>query len=159
MAYVFQEDKSGSFQVYNHLVRCNLLFNPPLDTRVDLYSYANKIVNHASRFEAWLDGTLVGLVAVYFNDASLNSAFITNVSVEQAHQGKGIAKKLLLQSIKKAKELTFRYVYLEVSEQSAAALKLYQALGFSLAEETLKDKLKLVLHLKPTDATTDKTRL
>jgi len=147
MAYRFLEDKSNRSQVYNHLMCCNLLFKPALTERVDLDSYVDKIINHASRFEAWFGDRLIGLVAVYMNDLSLKVAFITNVSVEQEHQGKGIAKKLLQRSIKKMSLLKFEEIQLEVSEQNKVAMKVYKELGFKIIDETIKDKIKLALKL------------
>jgi ribosomal-protein-alanine N-acetyltransferase len=153
MAYRFLEDRSNREQVYNHLVCCNLLFKPALTERVDLDNYVDKIINHASRFEAWFGDRLVGLVAVYVNDVSLKTAFITNVSVEREHQGMGIAKKLLLQSIKKVILLKFEEVQLEVSGENKVALKVYQELGFKVIDETIKDKIKLALKIKSEHAT------
>ncbi len=134
--------------MYTHLVNCNPLFVPQLTTRVDLNRYSDKIIQAADRFECWFNDKLVGLVAIYLNDSARKIAYITNVSVEREHMGKGLAKQLVLQSIERAVKLSFEHVHLEVSGTNHAALGLYKSLGFKIMEETTVETYKLGLEIK-----------
>src|SRR5262245_13884441 len=80
--------------IYSHLTACDQGFNPPLSSRVDISEYSRKLRLNALTFEAWSEGTLVGLVAAYI-DARDKFGFITNTSVLAASSGRGIAARLL----------------------------------------------------------------
>jgi ribosomal protein S18 acetylase RimI-like enzyme len=123
-------DQASCAEVEAHLGRCDARFTPPLHTRVDIRAYAAKICQHAVRFEAWSDGMLVGLAAAYLNGAA-RLAFITNVSVEEAHCRAGVATALLERLIGRARALGLRKVSLEVSSEQPGALRLYERCGFA----------------------------
>jgi ribosomal protein S18 acetylase RimI-like enzyme len=118
-------------QIAAHLVRCDARFEPSLSARVDIAAYAAKLSAHASRFEAWSDGELVGLVAAYCNDLTRGTAYITSVSVLEKWAGLGIATTLLRRCIDYAKLEGFRQIRLEVSSSSRRAIELYRKCGFS----------------------------
>lgn len=148
MKYTFSEDSASKDQVYNHLAHCNTMFVPALDSRVNLDDYSEKIMRFAIRFEAWFGTRLVGLVAAYLNDTTRKIAYITNVSVEQAHTGRGLAKHLLQNCIDKAIHLGFEQAQLEVSARNHAALNLYKSLGFTIINESTEYTSKLARTLK-----------
>ncbi len=114
--------------IYSHLVICNQEFVPPLDQRIDISSYSNKILEKATLIEAWDDNLLVGLVAIYINQGS--TSFITNVSVNSAHQGKGIAKELMKNTIEFAVSKKSHIIELEVNHLNNSAILLYKKFDF-----------------------------
>lgn len=116
-------------QVEVHLALCDAQFVPPLHARVDIPAYAAKIVARAHRFEAWSGDTLVGLVAAYVDDAAAR-AFVTNVSVLPAWSGRGVASALLLRCIAHARGARMGEIRLEVDRRNAAAISLYERIGF-----------------------------
>lgn len=118
--------------IQNHLKRCNTLFYPHLSTYVNIEEYADKIKSNAYTFEAWDKEQLIGVVACYLNNSDTKKGYITNVSVEKNYQGKGIAKKLVQQTIDKAIALKFKTLFLEVNVNNSSAISLYQSLGFTL---------------------------
>ena len=118
-------------QVAAHLAGCDAQFIPPLSARVDLGAYAERIVRHAERFEAWSGQQLTGLVAAYCNDEQRRRAFITSVSVLPAWQGHGIAARLLSECVQFARSAGFESIELEVHAANDAALGLYRKHGFS----------------------------
>jgi ribosomal protein S18 acetylase RimI-like enzyme len=128
-------DEATATQIANHLRHCELDFIPPLGERVDVDEYARKISRRARRFEAWVGGTLVGLLAVYCNDPAGEVAFITSVSVVREHHGQGIAKALLDRAIAHARQEGFRRMALEVGHSNAAAIGLYARAGFTSGDE------------------------
>jgi ribosomal protein S18 acetylase RimI-like enzyme/SAM-dependent methyltransferase len=130
MTLRYAVDTASVGQVADHLRSCDAGFVPPLSTRIEIDSYAKKIATHATRFEAWSNGTLVGLVAAYFGDAELSAAHITNVSVWGPWADQGIATRLLQHCVDHGKRSGTRVLTLEVSAGNAAARRLYAKAGF-----------------------------
>ena len=113
-----------------HLKRCDADFVPALGGRVNINSYAQKIAVSATRFEAWVGGDLIGLVAAYCNDVERGISFVTSVSVLSVWHGRGIAMKLLEQCIQQAKAIGFERIELEVDSGNVSAIKLYEKKNF-----------------------------
>lgn len=130
MNYNFKLNTATEEQILLHLQSCDQLFKPPLSSFVVLDLYSRKLESLSTKFEAWNNSVLVGLVAVYLNDPKKTDSFITNVSVLEIFHGKGIAKDLILKSIEYAKKLNFSSMQLEVNENNASAIGLYKHLGF-----------------------------
>lgn len=124
-------NRAEAAQVAAHLAACDATFIPPLSARVDLAAYADRIVRHAERFEAWSGPQLTGLVAAYCNDSNGRRAFITSVSVLPDWQGRGIASRLLRECVQFIRAAGFESVELEVHEANDAALGLYRRHGFA----------------------------
>lgn len=130
MALEFRLNTSTVSDISAHLTDCDADFDPPLSSRVDLHAYAEKLVAHALRFEAWSEGVVVGLVAAYCNDLVKREGFITSVSVSRAWLGKGVASRLMTDCLAHAVSVGMRQMNLEVSKTSARAVGLYTKLGF-----------------------------
>lgn len=127
----FRLDSVGAAELLAHLRAADAGFTPPLSSRIDLAAYADKLATHARRIEAWQEGALVGLIAMYANDPA-QGGFITNVSVLPGHQGQGIAGELLTRALALATELGLARLRLEVYADNTAAMALYRRHGFSL---------------------------
>lgn len=127
----FKSNEASALVIAEHLLTCDLDFAIPLNGRIEINEYASKIANKATRLEAWLNGKLIGLVALYCDDQKTLTAHITSVSVIGAYTKKGIAATLLMQSIKCAKISGMRRVSLEVAKSSASAIRLYKKYGFN----------------------------
>ena len=127
-------------ELNKHLARCSSLFQPNLDTYVNIKQYAKKIFKNAFRLEAWDKGALIGLLAVYLNNTETREGFITNVSVEKSHHGISIGKELLEKVIKLANDRNMRTLSLSVNKSNIPALNLYKLYGFTLSE-TIGDNL------------------
>jgi len=132
IAVKFLLNKASEAEIAEHLLNCDTDFVPPLSERVEVKDYAKKIVQKASRFEAWSGPTLVGIVAVYCNDQATGIAYITSVSVLKDWTGKGIATQLLGQCVRHVKEMGMQQVRLEVTSENLPAIKLYEKSGFSV---------------------------
>jgi ribosomal protein S18 acetylase RimI-like enzyme len=128
--YVITRDKATSGEIELHLKAVDLHFVPPLSSRVGLGAYATKIHANAARFEAWKSDELVGLVAMYCNVESPQTAFITSVSVLADWRGKGIADSLLQAAIDHARTQHSEHIALEVNAKNTAAVRKYETLGF-----------------------------
>lgn len=112
------------------MLECDADFVPPLSLRVNILNYAEKLVESATRFEAWSAGRLVGLVAVYCNEPDLNLAFITSVSVANEVRGLGVATILLDMALDHVKATGYEIVELRVGKLNKKALQLYARAGF-----------------------------
>ena len=125
----FALDESDVGQLLTHLQGADADFIPPLSTRLNLAAYAEKLVSHAHRIEAWDSQILAGCVAIYA-DKTAGVGFISNVSVLPSHQGRGLASQLLKRALDLAVELGLVRVRLEVHADNTAACTLYRRHGF-----------------------------
>lgn len=125
-------DQASQYDILNHLLECDNEFIPPLHQKVNIAEYVEKIFSNATRFEAWFNNELKGLVAAYFNNTMEQKAFITNVSVSPNNYGKGIAKVLLNNCITYGEEKKVLELNLEVNELNNKAINLYKQFGFEI---------------------------
>jgi ribosomal protein S18 acetylase RimI-like enzyme len=130
----YRIDTATADVIAKHLTLCDRDFVPPLSGRIGIEEYAKKIANFATRFEVWSAGTLVGLVAVYCNDMETRVAHVTSVSVLREWSGEGVATHLMGLCIRHAQACGMSRVRLEVNRDNAAAIRLYQKLGFIAGE-------------------------
>ncbi|MEO8119439.1 MAG: GNAT family N-acetyltransferase [Rhodoferax sp.] len=136
VAVEYLANRASETQIAEHLLCCNADFVPTLSERVEIRDYAQKIASNATRFEAWSNGTLVGLVAAYCNDHEARIVHITSVSVLREWAGKGIAAKLMNQCNEYAKTAGMWRISLEVAAHNAPAIKLYEKCGFIAGKVT-----------------------
>ncbi len=118
-------------QLAEHLRRCDEGYVPPLSARVTIDDFARKISERATRFEAWNDAGLVGLVAAYLPSATDGPVFITDVSVLPERRGEGVASALLRECAAFARQHDVTHLRLKVDRRNAAAIGLYEASGFA----------------------------
>ena len=71
-----------------------------------------------------------GFVAYYCNDRSTRQAFITLVLIAPQDRGSGLGKALVLGVLEICRQRGFASCRLEVRADNAAALAMYQSLGF-----------------------------
>jgi ribosomal protein S18 acetylase RimI-like enzyme len=140
-------NRASVAQLAWHLRLCDQFFVPPLSERVALMDYSAKLYEKAERFEAWIDTTLVGLLAGYYDAESGVVAFITSVSVLKEWQGRGVASVLVERSIAHAQHLGFELIELQVAVQNDLAVRLYRKHGFQVISQD-DNQAKMALALK-----------
>ena len=128
-------NRATSSEIANHLSETDESYVPRLSARVNIADYARKISGNADRFEAWSNGTLIGLVAAYSNVATPGTAYITNVSVQPGYQGQGVASRVLDAYIRFALDRHVGRISLEVDRENHSAVDLYLAKGFAVVTE------------------------
>ncbi len=136
------KEASGQ-DIFLHLKKCSKYFIPPLEERIDLEAYSEKIHEKATTFEAWNGSDLVGLIAVYYNPAG---GFITNVSVTKEWMGTGVASVLIDNCIAYSAEKNSFELDLEVNQQNILAVNFYKRYQFEetgIKENNLQMKLKI----------------
>lgn len=136
MAWQYWNNKATAAQLLAHLRHCDAAFAAALAQRTDLAAYADKLTRHAERCEAWADGQLVGVIALYCNDTKTRQAYISHVSTLPAWQGQGIAKALLNCACDHARTVGMTHIQLEVATDNHAAIQLYQQQGFTVSGQT-----------------------
>lgn len=105
-------------------------FEPPLSAKVDLDAYARKLLDRALLFTTVESGRLTALVAVYCNDGTRATAYITMVAVARQARGQGLAQSLIGSAIAHCRGAGFARLALEVYRNNSGALQLYDKLGF-----------------------------
>ncbi len=73
------------------------------------------------------DGTLLGFAGAH---VILDEGHITNVAVAPEERGRGVGRALMQALMQYAANLGVRYLTLEVRASNAAAISLYESLGF-----------------------------
>lgn len=91
----FSCNRATEDEIANHLWLCDSALVPPLSSRVEMSTYAHKIFPCATRFDAWTQESLAGLLAAYYNDTAHCFACITSVSVRPESQGEHLASYLM----------------------------------------------------------------
>ena len=135
MGLKYTEGMASEQEICSHLMECNENFVPPLEKKVSIHEYSNKIFQKAVTFEAWRVDTLVGLLAAYFNDPNGQTGYITSVSTIKAYMGQGIASILINFSIDYARQHSFRTISLEVAKANHQAINLYRKFQFKEFED------------------------
>jgi ribosomal protein S18 acetylase RimI-like enzyme len=135
MTITYRTNAATIDELADHLRRCDDGYVPPLSERVAIDEYAQKLVDRATRFEAW-QGDLVGLVAAYLPGEDGDAVFITNVSVVREVRGHGVATALLGQCADLARLHSIARIRLEVDHRNDPAIGLYQASGFQSIAQT-----------------------
>lgn len=133
MSITYLNNSSNIADIHAYLIKCHDLFTPQLSEEVNIEKYSEKIFNYATRFEAWKDKELVGLVASYFSEGK-EGGFITSVSVDRNFWGQKIAKALIGRCINYGREEKFKSISLEVHTQSIQAINLYFKYEFKIAK-------------------------
>ena len=135
----YRIDTATVGEIKDHLLRVDEDFVPVLSGRVEISAYTSKLVANAVRFEAWVSGRLVGLIAVYCNDPAGETAYISSVSVSKGWMGRGLASTLMSKCITHVVCAGMRRIRLEVSLDNEPALRLYERHGFSLVAQEMRN--------------------
>lgn len=131
----FSLNKSTSADILDHFKSCEFEFKARIERRILLSDYSKKLARNAERIEAWIDGQLVGLVAVYCNSSNSQIAYISNVSIAPQHRGMGLAKTLVKHCLNRGQEMGFNIFKLEVHSDNKIALSVYKRLHFKIENE------------------------
>ncbi len=119
----------GVKEVLNFFITYKDIFVPPLETRVNIHEYAEKISENATQFWLELNGKKIGFLACYFNNPSKEFAYFTILGVAKEHEGKGYGRLLMTNAIDYAKKENFKSIRFEVRTTNTRALNLYKDLG------------------------------
>jgi 2-polyprenyl-3-methyl-5-hydroxy-6-metoxy-1,4-benzoquinol methylase len=142
MKIQYKINTSSEIDVFEHLNECSSFFIPDLSTYVDIKEYAKKIVYKSTRFEAYHENKLIGLIAIYLNNSD---SFITNFSINSEFQGKNISKVLLFECLEFIKNINNKFLRLEVKKVNNKAINFYKKNRFEIIEN---NKYSYIMELK-----------
>lgn len=106
------------------------IFEPPLDRRVSIEDYANKLCQHAEFFCLKKNDNILGMMACYINDDKDEIAFISSISIIKDFQNQGLGGKLLNTGIEYIKRLNYKKIRLQVYSLNNKAITFYKKHGF-----------------------------
>ena len=66
------------------------------------------------------------------------SRSIQNLGIVPAHRGKGLGSQLLIRALKGFRDVGLEFATLEVTAKNESALRLYERMGFDIAEIVYK---------------------
>ncbi len=109
-------------------------FPIPLSEKTDLGELAEKFIEKGYVYLATEDKIPVGMLGFYANNMETRQAYLSVLGVLEGHQGKGIAKRILLDSFAICKEKGMTSCVLYTHKTNTIAIKMYEKLSF-IAEE------------------------
>lgn len=101
----------------------------------DIWLYADKLINKAVIFEAWVDTELAGCCACYMNNPQGRAAYISYIGVNECYKRIGIGTKLINRVEYVAISNRFNSIELEVYKNNLSALSFYSKHGFVSIED------------------------
>lgn len=114
-----------------------LAYEPPIWERMeDYYGYLAKVASLATTLLLKIDGRVAGGISFYNNDTASGRAFITQLMVSPAFQGRGIGARLIAECEAECAASGMRMVGLEVRCDNHGAKRLYERCGFAVCGET-----------------------
>ncbi len=138
-------------QIEEFLNKVDKLFPVPLSQKQNLNEYAKKLYEKGTLCAKTENGRILAMVAGYTDNVTDNRGYIAVVATLPEAQGKGFAKKLVLEflSISKAKALDAVHVY--AVPTNTVAVNMYRGIGFTewkLPDETRPADLHLIYNMK-----------
>lgn len=130
-------------KIYIFLAHINSEYNPPLDTKVELHQYAEKILNNAVLFVEMVGDDIVGMVVLYCNDDNTKKAYIPLVGVLPTYQHRGIASKLMKEAISLVREQGYKLI--GIHSNNMVAVHLYSKLGFTVEDDSERKYMELYI--------------
>jgi ribosomal protein S18 acetylase RimI-like enzyme len=116
-------------------------FYPPLNSRVDLHDYSEKLANDAINYFLVIDGRRIAHAAYYCNDFLGKVAFISSISIFKEFYGSGAASFIFEKVVESCKENGMKMIRLEVDDQNVKAVRFYRKQGFKHNEAGLMEKI------------------
>ncbi len=130
---VLTEDKTEDFEKY--LISVEGDFPVRLSERVNIKEYCKKILLHGKCLAAVCDNTIVGTAAFYCNDNMNYMGYLSTLCVSRNFRKMKIAENLVENMIDIMRAEGMQNVHCFVHKENAAAIRLYQKMGFDISEE------------------------
>jgi ribosomal protein S18 acetylase RimI-like enzyme len=122
---------------------CDNQFSPLLSSRVRLVKYSEKLVLNSIIIHAKENNKIIGLIAFYANESSLDYAYISLICVLKGYEGKGIGKRLIDECILHINKKGFKSIKLEVNNDNQNAISFYTKIGFHIKKQNQQSYIML----------------
>jgi ribosomal protein S18 acetylase RimI-like enzyme len=126
--------KASIDDIKSYLINNDKIFFEPMQSRLDITKFSEKIYQNADQYWVYNDENKVGFMAVYFNHPTKEFGYITTISISKEFQGIGIGKRLLEEAKSHASENGFKKIRLQVHSNNITAQNLYTKFGFEMIE-------------------------
>ena len=132
-------------------MRCKNLFEPKLDSYVNIEQYSKKLESKSILFERFHPSNknkLIGLIAAYDN-SEIKQGFISNLSIESEFFGTKLSSNILLECINFFESKNYKSIFLEVYKENKKAINFYIKHGFKVVntDEINNNTYKMQLNL------------
>lgn len=131
----YSVNRATHAQVHYFLKENDNAFNPPFSSNIDLNQYAAKLITKATIYELWDAGSLIGIIASYYNPIE-KIIFIPYICVSRTGHGAGLFSFFLSQ-IKGVEA-----IFLEVRKNNKRAISFYEKFDFHVVSQS-EDKFLL----------------
>ena len=129
-AWTYRRGTADVVEIREHLEGCGDASSWLGREGVEFSDYAEKICRFAITHEAWVQGRLAGLVAVYSNRGHEHPAYITHMGTLADSRRRGIAETLISKCLNELQSAQVRRVELEVRSGNRVAAQLLMRAGF-----------------------------
>lgn len=127
---------SNIYAFSEFLLKNDDLFSPKLTEQVNISDYVKKIFKYAIRYEAYINQTLVGAIAVYNNQGN-GFAFVTLVLCDKKYLHRGIITKLYKYAEKHLVSNNVKEIKLETQSSNFIAQRFYAKMGYNIFERNI----------------------
>lgn len=141
MIYNYKDILKHKQQLIDSFKEADELFKPRLFQRItsnnkdySIEDYIDKLNINGDIFIYIKDNKIMGVVAVYTNDKLSCTAFIPILFVLLEHQGKGIARKLLIKVKQYSKAKAMKFIRVNTWIENNNAISLYVKNKFKILE-------------------------
>lgn len=116
--------------VLEFLLKVDKEFKPALSEKTSIEEYVDKISSLAELIVAEDDNGIYGLTVLYCNDMLEKRAYVALVGVLPEYRGKGVARQMMIETIRRAVEKGMCRIGIHTN--NPVALNLYKKLGFEV---------------------------
>ena len=131
--------------IYNYLVKVQNDFVTPINQKVDLHDYSEKVFNIANIYDIKNGKEIIAIGICYCNDYESYIAYLSLLSVSSEYQGKGIASFLIQEIVKDVKETGMKEI--DLHTENLIAEYIYKKNGF-VEIENVNNRKKMILKLE-----------
>ena len=122
---------------------CDTAFLEKIRSRADYSTLVSKI-NAAAEFFVAYNENVLGYAAMYANDISTKTAYITLIGVRTEYQNNHVGKSLLMECLNIAKIRGMKKLRLEVLSDNLNAIRFYKKNGFVKEDSATSNSVYMV---------------
>ena len=135
MTLALDNGQLSSKELIEFLVLNKGQFSPPLDSKVNLIEYSEKLIRNSIMICTRENKKIRGLLAFYANDRTIDYAYISLICVSKGWERKGIGTRLINECILYVRKKGYNSIKLEVNMKNQNAFIFYTKLGFQTEKQ------------------------
>lgn len=130
-----KNERGQKAKIVAFLNSVNREFAVPLTQKVDLESYAEKLLNNGYIFAAIVDDSIKGIICGYANDMANRRAYASSFVVAPDLRGSGAALELYKNQIRYCCTQGMKELNFTTNKKNAAAIRFYQKMRAAVIEK------------------------